>query len=178
MWGNLGICILFSPYLFFWAILMAASVESMSWYRPHLLTTCVWTRRKEVKDIRQPKSSFFNLISPSNLPIRSATITGGSISFKNKMLKFNFKLLQGDELPIHMLTICVRSCDVYIFFFSWNLTGMWRLFLSLQRAGKDWREEVHGEKKGGRKWRGSCCTGLISLRTLHAFCLCWAQRAC
>lgn len=98
----------------------------------------------------------FYLISPSNLPIRSATITGCSISLKNKMLKFHFKLLQGDDVPIRMLTICARSCDVNIFFSIWNLTGMCRLVLFLYRAGKGWREEVCGgearREEGVSEW--------------------------
>lgn len=61
---------------------------------------------------RAAKITPFYLIFPSNLPIGIATITGGSISFKNKMLKCDFKLLQGDGVPIR-----TRSCVVFSFLY-------------------------------------------------------------
>lgn len=40
------------------------------------------------------------------------------------MLKFHFKVLQEDDVPIHMLNIYTRSCGVFIFFlgFNWDVT--------------------------------------------------------
>lgn len=51
------------------------------------------------------------------------------------MLKFNFKLLRRDDVPIHMLAICVRSCDVDIFIFSWRATDVTRR----PSRVKDWK---------------------------------------
>lgn len=156
--GNLGICILFLLFLVFFggAVLMPESFESMSSHR-----TC-----QNMKNSGEGHQAA--RISPSSLPICSATIIGCSISFQNKMPTFNLKLFrQGDDVPAHMLSIDVRSCDVCISF-SWFLHWDVRLQLCPMRAGKGWREEV--EELASGCWH-SCCAGLISLRTLHAFCL-------
>lgn len=176
--GNLGICILFSanPLLFLgrWAVLMPDSFESTSWY---LLTARVWTRKNGGEGHQAARiTHFLNLISPSNLPICSATITGCSISFKNKRPTFDLKLLQrGDDVPTYIRSLSTSDLVMFAFFSPGSLTeGVTRQPCPV-RAGKGWREEV-GELASGC-WH-SCCAGLISLRTLHAFCLYWAQRAC
>lgn len=112
-WKTLDICILFSSFLFFFGNTNASECWKYVLISSH--HTCL-NMKKGSEGHRAAKIIFY-LISPSNLPIRRATISGCSILSKNRMLKFDFGPLQGDDVPIHMLTIYVRSCDVYIFVF-------------------------------------------------------------
>lgn len=175
--GNLGICILFSAIpLLFWEV---GSANARQFWKYVLISshrTCLNTKNGGEGHQAARITHFLNLISPSNLPICSATITGCSISFKNKRPTFDLKLLQrGDDVPTYIRSLSTSDLVMFAFFSPGSLTeGVTRQPCPV-RAGKGWREEV-GELASGC-WH-SCCAGLISLRTLHAFCLYWAQRAC
>lgn len=167
----------FPPFsmLSFLATLTAASVECPDF---SLISPPPHVKERKWRASGSQNHPFFSSNLSINLPIRSATITGGSISFQNKMLKFNFKLLLGDGVPILMLPIYTGSCGFSFFFpsplLSLELNWEWSFLLFYKRLEKGRRG---GGSEGVSEWV-LVCARLISLRTLHAFCLYWAQRPC
>ncbi len=70
------------------------------------------------------------------------------------MLKFNFKPSQGGDVPIHMLSIYVRSCDVFIIVLERNRDVALAPF-PIQGCKKGWRcmeETREGGSEGVHEW--------------------------